>query len=171
LPSDELADDDLDDSNGSRVSGKMAAEFPEPTTAALWSRRAGSLIEGINAADARAIKSSVGIPVLCTGGFQRGSVIRDAIASGACDGVTMARPLLANYDLPKLLEGGAEEPPRPCTFCNRCLVEVLENPLGCYDVSRYAPPGQAPTQADYDRMMRELMAFYSDDVAAEAPPR
>jgi hypothetical protein len=32
LPSDELADDDLDDSNGSRVSGKMAAEFPEPTS-------------------------------------------------------------------------------------------------------------------------------------------
>jgi len=37
LPSDELAGDDQDDSNGSRVSGKTAAEFPERT------RHAGDL--------------------------------------------------------------------------------------------------------------------------------
>ena len=33
LPGDELADDDHDDSNGSRVSGRNAAEFPERTDA------------------------------------------------------------------------------------------------------------------------------------------
>jgi 2,4-dienoyl-CoA reductase (NADPH2) len=25
----------------------------------------------------------------------------------------------------------------PCTYCNKCLVNVLENPLGCYDETRF----------------------------------
>ena len=38
------------------------------------------------------------VPVICTGGFQTASVIRDAITRGDCDGVSMARPLVANND-------------------------------------------------------------------------
>jgi hypothetical protein len=43
---------------------------------------------------------------------------------------------------------------RPCSYCNRCLVNVLEHPLGCYDESRYP---------SYYPMMEELMRFYEDD--------
>jgi hypothetical protein len=31
---------------------------------------------------------------------------------------------------------------------------VLENPLGCYEVSRF--------DGDYDRMIREVMSFFSE---------
>src|SRR4051812_20692490 len=56
-------------------------------------------IEGLSLADARVIKHAVSVPVLCTGGFQTASVINGAIARGDCDGVSMARTLVANNDL------------------------------------------------------------------------
>ena len=53
----------------------------------LWNRSVRGIDpEGANLAEARAIKERVSIPVLCTGGFQTASVIRDAITGGACDG-------------------------------------------------------------------------------------
>jgi hypothetical protein len=51
--------------------------------------------------------------------------------------VSMARPLLANPDLPELFHAGQEGPDRPCTFCNRCAVRTTLFPLGCYDQSRF----------------------------------
>src|SRR5688572_16735084 len=65
----------------------------------LWSRTVGKQIEGLTLGHARAIKQYVRVPVLCTGGFQTASVIRGAIRDGACDGVSIARPLVANNDL------------------------------------------------------------------------
>ena len=104
--------------------------------AARWAR-ADDEIEGRNLADARAIKQAVSIPVLCTGGFQTASVIRGALAEGSCDAVTIARPLVANNDLVHLFAQGHERAPRPCSYCNKCLFNVLENPLGCYDERRF----------------------------------
>jgi 2,4-dienoyl-CoA reductase-like NADH-dependent reductase (Old Yellow Enzyme family) len=119
----------------------------------LWNRTTrGAAVEGINADDARAIKASVSIPVLCTGGFQTASVIRRVIEEGYCDAVTIARPLIANNDLVKTFAAGHDRAERPCSYCNRCLVNVIENPLGCYDVSRY--------DGDYERMMREVMSVF-----------
>ena len=63
-------------------------------------------VEGALLDDARAIRAAVSIPVLCTGGFQTASVIRQALADGACDAVTIARPLVANPDLPRLFAAG-----------------------------------------------------------------
>lgn len=102
-----------------------------------WNRAAGKIIEGINLPDSRAIKQAVNIPVLCTGGFQTASIIRQAIESGACDAVTIARPLVANNDLVRQFAQGRDQPAVPCTYCNKCLVNVVENPLGCYDETRY----------------------------------
>ena len=45
----------------------------------------------------------------------------------------MARTLVANNDLPKVFASGKDQAEEPCTYCNRCLVNVVENPLGCYD--------------------------------------
>ena len=102
-----------------------------------WERPADG-VEGMNLPEARAVKSAVSIPVLCTGGFQTASVVRRAIAAGDCDAVSIARPLVANPDLVQLWKAGHDRPPRPCTYSNKCLFNLLENPLGCYDESRYA---------------------------------
>lgn len=103
-----------------------------------WERPAKRMkVEGINLEDARAVKKAVSVPVIVTGGFQTASVIRNAIASGWVDGVSMARTLLANPDMPRMFAEGLDRPPRPCTYCNKCLVNFLENPIGCYEESRY----------------------------------
>jgi 2,4-dienoyl-CoA reductase-like NADH-dependent reductase (Old Yellow Enzyme family) len=119
----------------------------------LWNRTVRDItVEGLNAAEARAIRERVSIPVLCTGGFQTASVIRRLIDEGHCDAVTIARPLIANPDLVETFAAGRDRPERPCTYCNRCLVNVLENPLGCYELARY--------DGDRERMIREVMSVY-----------
>jgi 2,4-dienoyl-CoA reductase (NADPH2) len=118
---------------------------------AAWIKARGDVIEGINLPDSRAVKSAVGIPVLCTGGFQTASVIRQALQAGDCDAVTIARPLVANNDLVRLFEAGHDRPPNPCTYCNKCLVNVLENPIGCYEESRF-PSREA--------MIREILSVF-----------
>lgn len=102
-----------------------------------WEQARGDRIEGLNLPAARAIKDVVRVPVLCTGGFQTAEIIREAIRQHYCDGVTIARPLIANNDLVKQFAAGMGRPARPCTYCNRCLVNAVENPLGCYDPTRF----------------------------------
>lgn len=124
-----------------------------------WNRAGGGEVEGLNLPDARAIKQAVNIPVLCTGGFQTASVIREAIAGGSCDGVSIARSLVANNDLVKLFAEGAERPPRPCTYCNKCLVNAPENPLGCYEESRFA---------NSEEMIAQIMSVFEPSPFAQS---
>ena len=120
----------------------------------LWNRTTrGLAVEGANLPEAHAIRRQVSIPVLCTGGFQTASVIREAIEDGSCDAVTIARPLIANNDLVRLFAAGHDRAERPCTYCNKCLVNVIENPLGCYELARY--------DGDRERMVREVMSVFS----------
>ena len=120
----------------------------------LWFRmKKGLPVEGINLEAARAVKAAVKIPVIVTGGFQSAKVIEGAIGEGVCDGVTIARSLIANNDLVKIWESGQDKPDRPCTYCNKCLVNAPKNPLGCYEVARY--------DNDYDRMVETIMSIYS----------
>jgi 2,4-dienoyl-CoA reductase (NADPH2) len=127
---------------GDFVMGRPRQE-PEPA----W-----KLIEGVNREAAREIKTAIRIPVLCAGAFQSKQGIEAALNAGDCDAVTMARPLLANPDLPNLLSEG-KDPEKACTLCNRCLLAVLEHPLGCYDESRYA---------GYDDMIANVRKIYDD---------
>jgi 2,4-dienoyl-CoA reductase (NADPH2) len=94
-------------------------------------------IEGVTLRDSRIIKQAVTVPVICTGGFQTASVIRAAIQRGDCDAVSIARPLVANNDLVHQFAAGKDRADRPCTYCNKCLVHVVENPIGCYEESRF----------------------------------
>ncbi len=113
----------------------------EPTASLFrnqWLKNRGDVIEGLNLPDAHAIKQAVQIPVLCTGGFQTASVIRQAIDGGQCDAVSIARPLVANNDLVEQFAAGADHPAVPCTYCNKCLINAVKNPLGCYEESRFA---------------------------------
>jgi 2,4-dienoyl-CoA reductase-like NADH-dependent reductase (Old Yellow Enzyme family) len=118
----------------------------------LWNRTKPDIIEGISVDDAREVKKNVKVPVLCTGGFQTASYIRRVIDEGYCDGVAIARPLVANNDLVKIYESGKDLPDKPCTYCNKCAVHAIADPLGCYELSRY--------DGDYDRMMKEIMSVF-----------
>lgn len=127
-----------------------------------WNKRRGipyeEIANGINLAMAAQIKNTVGedVKVIVTGGFQHAAVIRRALQSKQVDGVSIARPLIANRDLPRLFRAGMDwehaswipdsqwplqqkypDSRSPCTYCNKCLLNDLENPLGCYDESRF----------------------------------
>jgi 2,4-dienoyl-CoA reductase-like NADH-dependent reductase (Old Yellow Enzyme family) len=117
-----------------------------------WEKPAKGKIEGISLADARAVKEATGVPVICAGGFQTASVINAAIAGGACDAVSIARPLLANNELVNMFAQGLDRAPKPCTYCNKCLVNFLENPLGCYEESRFS---------SRDEMIRDIYSVYA----------
>jgi 2,4-dienoyl-CoA reductase-like NADH-dependent reductase (Old Yellow Enzyme family) len=112
---------------------------------------AADRIEGLTLPDARAIKQAVPVPVICTGGFQTASVIRKAIVDRDCDAVSIARPLVANNDLVAQFAAGRDRAERPCTYCNRCLLQVVESPLGCYEEKRF------PSR---DAMLREVMSVF-----------
>lgn len=127
-------------SSGSRALRNYLLFRFEPTQRLFerrWKEARGDRIEGINLPAAKAIKAAVGVPVLCTGGFQTAEVIREAIRQQFCDGVTIARPLIANNDLVQQFAAGMGRPANPCTYCNRCLVHAVENPIGCYDQTRF----------------------------------
>lgn len=115
-------------------------------------------IEGALTKEARAIRDSIrrvrsDVPVICTGGFQTASKISAVIERGDCDAVSIARPLIANNDLVRYFERGEELPQRKrCTYCNRCLLNALENPLACYEPVRF--------DYDYDAMAKEALSVF-----------
>src|SRR5262245_47508715 len=132
----------------------------QPLFKYVWHRSQERLekIEGANAADAHAVRAGIreitrDVPVICTGGFQTASKICRVIENGDCDAVSIARPLVANNDMVKYFERGEEIPEKNrCTYCNKCLMNVLENPLGCYELSRYG--------GDYKAMIEEVMTVF-----------
>jgi 2,4-dienoyl-CoA reductase-like NADH-dependent reductase (Old Yellow Enzyme family) len=117
----------------------------------MWRRSSRDGVEGINLRDARAVREAVSVPVVCTGGFQTASVVAAAIERGDCDGITIGRPLIANSNLVQLWQTGHDRPPHPCTYVNKCLINGLENPLGCYDESRFD---------SREEMVREILSVY-----------
>lgn len=128
-----------------------------------WRWRCGPVIEGINQEYAREIRRAVhqvdeSVKVLCTGGYQHADKIAEAIAGGACDGVSIGRPLIANNDLPHILHTrNGPEKGKECTYCNKCLMNDLENPLGCYELSRYEG---SSFEEQYQNMMACIMSVF-----------
>ena len=84
---------------------------------------------------------------------------------GACDAVTMVRPLLANPELPKEIlaaeQAGRDdyEAEEPCSLCNRCLLAAPKFPVGCLDERRYEKRYPDPEER-YDAMMNDLFDLY-----------
>ena len=116
-----------------------------------WERAHGPVIEGINLPDSRAIKRAIAIPVMVTGGFQTASVIRRVLEERACDAVTIARPLMANPNMLELFRQGHDRPPQPCSYCNKCIGNFVELPLGCYDERRFS---------SREEMIRQVLSIY-----------
>lgn len=127
----------------------------------LWFRmKRGRPVEGVGLDEARVIKAAVTIPVISTGGWQSAAKICDAITSGDCDGVAIARSLIANPDLVRFWAAGDDLPPRPCTYCNRCLLNAPKNPLGCYEPLRFP---------DHETMVEQLMTVYNTHPELRVP--
>ncbi len=128
-----------------------------------WLWRRGKKVEGISEDYAAVVRKTVteidpSVKVLVTGGWQHGDRIADAIRSERCDAVSIGRPLIANNDLPKILQkANGPVPGKECTYCNKCLINDLENPLGCYELSRF----EGDTfEEKYDNMIEEVMSVY-----------
>jgi 2,4-dienoyl-CoA reductase (NADPH2) len=146
------------------------AIFSSPITGPLfrwlWRFRRGKVIEGINAAYAKYLRDEISkidptVKFLCTGGFQHAANIAGVIRDGSCDGVSIGRPLIANNDLPKILRtANGPISQKECTYCNKCLVNDLANPLGCYEVSRY----------DGDTFDEKWEALIEDVMSVYQPP-
>jgi len=141
-----------------KIDPKKLEGFAAPDAKAINQALAAAAAE-----KALAIKQQVHkIPVLLTGGFQTSAGIGRVLRDGSCDAVTMARPLLANPDLPRALDKEGLNGPyqRPCSYCNKCLLHVLEHPLGCYDQDRYEDGDK--TLPGYERMLKDVFAYLTD---------
>jgi 2,4-dienoyl-CoA reductase (NADPH2) len=110
-------------------------------------------IEGMNQDDAAKIKAASGLPVFCVGGWQTASRMREALTAGHCDVITIARGLLANPDMALRFAEGRDAPERPCTYCNKCLVNALLQPLACWEESRFE---------SRDQMFEEAYRVYKE---------
>ena len=124
-----------------------------PIFSFFWARtKKDHPVEAVSSQYSKEIKKNVSVPIINTGGYQDGRVIRRVITEGYTDAVSIARPLIANRDLPQILESGRDLPDKPCSFCNRCLVNAIVNPLGCYDVRRF--------DGDHDAMVAKILEVF-----------
>ncbi|MBU4199932.1 MAG: NADH:flavin oxidoreductase [Verrucomicrobia bacterium] len=88
--------------------------------------------EGYYVPLARQFKETLSIPVIAVGGFRSLGMMNEAIGSGACDAISMARPLIRRPDILNVLkQGGASD----CLSCNLCLLHN-EPRTQCHAVNR-----------------------------------
>jgi 2,4-dienoyl-CoA reductase (NADPH2) len=123
-----------------------------------WQKEDGQRAAGY----AAEFKRVVGIPVIGNGGFQRRDIIDRVLREGKCDLVSMARPLLANPDLVRIFGEGRNEPDRPCTHCNRCVIATTVKPLGCYEPLRFT------SQDEMEAQILRLSATTDEDLKEES---
>ncbi len=128
-----------------------------------WNWRRGKKIEGISEDYSAAFKKTVqeidpSVKILVTGGWQHADRIADAIRNDRTDAVSIARSLIANNDLPKILKKqNGPDPGKECTYCNKCLINDLENPLGCFELSRF---DGNDWDEKYENMIAETMSVF-----------
>ncbi|MDI9569241.1 MAG: FAD-dependent oxidoreductase [Pseudomonadota bacterium] len=74
---------------------------------------------------AGAIRGVVGIPVIAANRINDPFTAEKILAAGQADLVGMARPLLADPELPNKAQAGRTDEIVPCIACSRCLGEIL----------------------------------------------
>lgn len=117
----------------------------------IWGlHQKGKPIEGVGLASASEIKKHLKVPVLSTGGYQTASFLNQHLQAGDVDAFTIARSLIANRDLIAYFRKD-QQPPKPCTYCNKCLVYAPGIPLGCWEQDRFD---------SYDQMVEKAYEVY-----------
>ena len=102
-----------------------------------WQRPAES-VEGANLPDARAIKAAVSRSRCSAPAASRPhrSSARRSTPARATRSRSPARSLRTRICSTSGAPGD-DRPPRPCSYCNKCLFNLLEHPLACYDERRF----------------------------------
>ena len=99
------------------------------------------------------IKAATRLPVIATNRFNAAIDADALLSSGAADLISMARPLLADPDLPRKARAGRESEINTCIACNQgCLDRVFEgkratclvNPLAAYETELMLAPARTP---------------------------
>ncbi len=84
----------------------------------------GFLPEGCNVYLAEAVKKAMKhTPVVTVGALGNPDLMEEILATGRADMVALARPLLADPDLPNKLKAGRVEDVYPCLRCMACISE------------------------------------------------
>jgi 2,4-dienoyl-CoA reductase (NADPH2) len=86
------------------------------------------------------LRPLVARPLIVSQAFRRGADIEEALAAGA-DMVGMARPLIADPDLPRKMLTGREAEVRPCVSCNEDC-RAFDPALLCSVNPELGPPGE-----------------------------
>ena len=98
---------------------------------------------------AEKVKQSAGVPVITAGKISP-DLAEQIIADGKADFIGMARPLLADPELPNKLREGRREDIRCCVYCNNCIrTEPGQGPCSVnpslYREGKYPlPPTESP---------------------------
>jgi 2,4-dienoyl-CoA reductase (NADPH2) len=99
------------------------------------------------------IKAATRLPVIATNRFNAPDGADALLASGAADLISMARPLLADPDLPRKAREGREDEINTCIACNQgCLDKIFEkqratclvNPRAAYETELVLTPVAIP---------------------------
>lgn len=82
---------------------------------------------------ARAVRETVGIPIIGVGVIREPEVAETALARGDADFIALGRALLADPDWPLKARDGRVSDIRPCTSCNWCVAQIGtgHTPVGC----------------------------------------
>jgi 2,4-dienoyl-CoA reductase-like NADH-dependent reductase (Old Yellow Enzyme family) len=109
-----------------RAVGLAVAPIAERALGMIWPAK-----EGFNMPQAEKFTAALEIPVICVGGFHTHAGIEQAITSGGCDAVSVARAMIADPYLYRHLR--QPDPAAPvCGFCNGCIARAGGEPIDCY---------------------------------------
>ncbi|AEO99944.1 oxidoreductase [Heyndrickxia coagulans] len=98
-----------------------------------WSHPPMYQKKGLYIPYARLVKEAVDVPVLCAGRMDNPDLALAALEDGACDIISLGRPLLADPDYVNKLRIGQVADIRPCLSCHEgCMGRIQEySSLGC----------------------------------------
>ncbi len=85
--------------------------------------------DGYNTAVAAAVRKVVNVPVMVVGRIHDPALAEKIIADGDADMVAMARPLLADPELPAKVLSGRTNEIRRCLSCQNCIDSMLIAPF------------------------------------------
>ncbi|HEY6130758.1 MAG TPA: FAD-dependent oxidoreductase, partial [Halioglobus sp.] len=103
--------------------------------------------DGMNAANAEAIRNVVDVPVMAVGRIHDPIVAEAIIANGQADLVAMARPLLADPEFPNKVASGRYRQIRRCISCESCI-----DSMQSYDDLRCAVNPMSGRETDFLHM-------------------
>lgn len=118
-----------------------------------WSHPPMYQKKGLYIEYAKLVKDAVSVPVICAGRMDDPDMAAKAVADGACDIVSLGRPLLADPDYVNKLRAGRVESIRPCLSCHEgCMGRIQEfsalncavNPACCRERAARLTPAAKP---------------------------